>query len=259
MPRARIYGSPDLSVVVPCYQCADTVAGSIAQLVAHLDALPLVWELVLVDDGSRDGTGDVLLAHADAPRVVPVRLPVNRGKGRAVSVGMRRARGACRIFTDADLPYGLEPIDRCLELVREGSLAVFGNRLLADSDARAQPWVRRGVGRVVQLLVGALLGRRDIDTQCGFKGFAGPVADVLFTDLRTDGFLFDVEITLLLVRAGVRIDFLPVELVRSESSTVRLLPTALRSLGEAWRIFLARGRSSRELGMLRALYLRSKT
>lgn len=252
-------GAPDLSVVVPCYQCADAVGDSIEQLVAYLDALPLRWELILVDDGSRDGTGDVLLAHADVARVIPVRLPVNRGKGRAVSLGMKRARGACRIFTDADLPYGLEPIEWCVELVREGSLAVFGNRLLADSDARAQPWVRRGIGRVVQAMVGALLGRSDIDTQCGFKGFAGPVADVLFADLRTDGFLFDVEITLLLVRAGVRIDFLPVELVDRGTSTVRLLPTALRSLSEGWRIFLARGRSSRELTALRARYLKSKT
>ena len=246
-------------MVIPCYQCADTLAESIAKLTRYLDALGAPWELVLVDDGSRDGTGDVIEAHTDGARVIGVRLPANRGKGRAVSVGMLRARGGCRIFTDADLPYRLDAIEQCAELVRRGSLAVFGNRLLTRSDSRAQPWIRRGIGRVVQSLVGLLLGRSDVDTQCGFKGFAGAAADVLFADVRTEGFLFDVEISLLLVRAGVRIDFLPVVLLNRGASTVRLLPTALRSLSEGWRIFNARGGSADRVSALRALYLRSNT
>jgi glycosyltransferase involved in cell wall biosynthesis len=235
------------------------VAESIARLTRYLDGLGARWELVMVDDGSRDGTGDVIDAHADGVRVIAVRLPANRGKGRAVSAGMLRARGACRIFTDADLPYRLGAIELCAELVRGGSLAAFGNRRLNGSDSSAQPWVRRAIGRVVQSLVGLLLGRSDVDTQCGFKGFAGPAADVLFADLRIDGFLFDVEISQLLVRAGVRIDFIPVVLLNRGATTVRLLPTALRSLSEGWRIFKSRGGSADRVRALRELYLRSNT
>jgi len=237
----------------------DTVARCVAGLTSYLDSLPLSWEVVLVDDGSTDGTGDAIAAAADGARVVALRLPENRGKGGAVAEGMLRARGACRIFTDADLPYELDAIGRCVLRVRAGSAAVFGNRLLSESDAHVQPWLRKGLGRLVQSVVAFLIGRRDVDTQCGFKGFAGPVADVLFADMGTDGFLFDVEITLLLIRAGIELDFLHVVLVNQGTSTVRLLPTALRSLGEGWKIFRNRSGRSEKIEALKRAYLRSNT
>lgn len=251
---------PDVSVIIPCYRCGATLADSVDRLTSYLDTLSCSWEIVLVDDGSDDDTGDIVEARADGIRILPLRLPENHGKGKAVAVGMLRARGACRIFTDADLPYALDAIPRCVDKVRSGSPAVFGNRLLAGSDARAQPWIRKGLGRLVQTLVGSLLGRRDMDTQCGFKGFSGPLAEVLFADLRTDGFLFDVELALLLVRAGVELDFLPVVLENQGSSTVRILPTALRSLREGWGILSAARRSDGRVEKLRSVaYLRSNT
>lgn len=231
--------APELSVVVPCYNCAGTIEASIRTLSRHLDATGLAWEMILVDDGSEDGTGRVLEARADGERIVALRLPRNRGKGGAVARGMLQARGACRIFTDADLPYRLDPIGECVTRVRSGRPVVFGNRRLAASDARARPWLRCVLGGLVQLGVGALLGRRDVDTQCGFKAFSAPVAEIVFRDLRTEGFLFDVEVTLLLNRAGVPLDFVPVVLVNHDVSTVRPVRTALRTLAEAWAILRA--------------------
>ena len=250
---------PELSVVVPCFDCADTVGASIEALTTYLDGTSLSWEVILVDDGSRDGTAEVLDAHADGMRVAAVHLPTNQGKGHAVSVGMLQARGDCRVFTDADLPYALTAIEPCVAKVRAGSAAVFGNRLLSDSDSRVQPWIRKRVGKAVQVLVGALLDRRDVDTQCGFKGFAGPVAEIVFRNLRTKGFLFDVEVAHLLTRAGLDLAFVPVVLVNHDKSTVHLVPTGIRTLVEGWRIVRTRTRDREKIAALRALYLRSNT
>jgi len=118
-----------------------------------------------------------------------------------------------------------------------------------------QPWVRKGVGKAVQTLVGVFLGRHDVDTQCGFKGFAGPVADIAFRDLRIDGFLFDVEVALVLTRAGLPLDFVPVTLVNHGKSTVRVLPTGLRTLVEGWRVVRAGAHDRDKIDQLRALGL----
>jgi dolichyl-phosphate beta-glucosyltransferase len=233
---------PELSVVLPCYNCDAQIDRSISDLSAHLDAWGGTWEIVLIDDGSTDGTASVLRSRADGARVVVHSLPKNCGKGRAVAEGMTQARGACRVFTDADLPYRLDAIDRCAdEILHKGRPAVFGNRLLSASDASAQPLFRQWAGRIVRAATGTLLGRRDVDTQCGLKGFSGPLADALFPMLKIDGFLFDAEATLLLTRAGVPISFVPVELGAQSSSTVRFARTGLMTLREAWRLFRIRG------------------
>ncbi len=237
---------PELSVVVPCYRCAATIGASVGRMRAYLPTVSAEWEIVLVDDGSGDDTADVLETLADGVRVRALCLDRNRGKGAAVAAGMTSARGSCRIFTDADLPYRLETIERCVERVRAGSPAVFGNRRLPGSDERAQTLGRRAASVFVRGFVGILLGRHDVDTQCGLKAFSGPLADVLFPMLRVDGFLFDVELTLLLTRAGIALDFLPVTLVGSDASSVRLIGTGARTLSEAWQLWRGRRRRAEE-------------
>jgi len=245
---------PGLSVVVPCYNAAEGIESSLDALSAYLERLPYTWEIVLVDDGSRDRTGEILAARADGTRIVHVLLERNRGKGRAVAEGMARASGACRIFTDADLPYRLDAVGRCADLVLErGHQAVFGNRLLEGSDAGDDSALRRWAGAGVRAATGRLLGRAGVDTQCGFKGFSAAVAEALFPLLRIDGFLFDVEATLLLQRAGIPITFLPVQLVNRSPSTVQLVRTGALTLREAWSIWRDALRNERELAPLRGL------
>jgi dolichyl-phosphate beta-glucosyltransferase len=245
---------PELSVVVPCYNAAGVLGHSLSALTAHLGGLDRTWEIVLVDDGSEDGTWEVAVAAAAADaRVTAVRLPANRGKGRAVSEGMARARGRCRIFTDADLPYRLDVIDRCAGMILDGPhAAVFGSRRLADSDASAQSLLRRCAGGIVQRLAGRLLGTA-MDTQCGFKGFSAEIAEELFPLLTIDGFLFDVEAALLLTRTGVPIAFVPVELVNQSPSTISLLGTGFHTLREAWRIWSCSRGAGPDLTRLRAI------
>ena len=244
---------PELSVVIPCYNGGALIERSVDELSQHLASGGRSWEIVLVDDGSTDGTGEIMDRIADDPAIVAVRLPANRGKGHAVAEGMAVARGACRVFTDVDLPYRLDAIDRCAEQVLDrGAHAVFGNRLLADSESSAQPRLRRWAGRVVRWAMGSILGRTDVDTQCGLKAFSGELAEVLFPMLQIEGFLFDAEATLLLTRAGLPISFVPVELRGHTASTVGFLKTGISTVREAWSIGRI-GRQRLDLTGLRAL------
>jgi dolichyl-phosphate beta-glucosyltransferase len=245
-PGVRTGAVPELSIVVPCYRCATTIGASVDRLRAYLPSVAHGWEILLVDDGSGDGTPAALEALADGTRVRTLSLEANRGKGAAVAAGMRAARGRCRIFTDADLPYRLVTIERCVERVGAGHPAVFGNRRLPGSDESAQTLGRRTASVVVRGLVGVLLGRHDVDTQCGLKAFSGPLADILFPMLRVEGFLFDVELTLLLTRAGIELDFLPVTLAGSDASSVRLLRTGLRTVRESWQLWRGRRRRAED-------------
>jgi len=243
---------PDISIVIPCHDAVTMVRRSVATLTDYLGGLGQSWEIILVDDGSTDGTGAVLDGLADGERIRVVHLPENRGKGRAVAKGMLAARGRYRIFTDVDLPYRLDSIPECVARMCAGAPAVFGNRLLERSDAHVQSTLRRMAGRLVRVVAGMFLGRTDADTQCGFKGFVGPLAAVLFTFVHTDGFLFDVEIYELFARAEIPIQFVPVVLLNQGASSVHLVRTGLRTLGEASRIWRIRRRPATELAALRA-------
>ena len=230
--------APDLSLVIPFYNCRSRVGPTVEALTSHLDGMALTWEAVLVDDGSTDGTAEALRGRGDDDQVAVVHLARNRGKGGAVAAGMARARGRCRIFTDADLPYRLDAVGACCRAVLDrGYHAAFGNRLLDGSVTHGVATGRRWASRLVRLVAGTVIGRRDVDTQCGLKAFSAELADALFPMLRIDGFLFDVELTLLLSRAGVPMGFVPVTLVNQDESTVRVLRTGFGTLRDAWRIW----------------------
>lgn len=224
-------------MVVPCFNCAASVSRSVEELRGYLGTLGRSWEVVLVDDGSTDDTASVLSELADE-RTHVVTLAVNRGKGAAVAAGMRRARGECRVFTDSDLPYELDGLTECVVGVLDRRQpAVFGNRLLEASDASAQPRLRRWIGRLVRAVAGSIVGRHDVDTQCGLKAFSGPVANALFPMLRTEGFLFDVEVVLLLSKARIPISFVPVRLTAQDGSTVGFLQTGPETVRALWRLY----------------------
>ncbi len=242
----------ELSLILPCYNAASLLEGSVSALMAYLEGLGVGWEIVLVDDGSTDGTPAVL-ARLAGPRVRTLRLEPNRGKGRAVREGMLAAAGRARLFTDADLPYRLDSIAACLDQIQAGRDAVFGSRLLAGSTIEADlPLLRRLASGLFRLAAGTIIGRYDLDTQCGFKGFSGPLADRLFPLLTIDRFAFDVELCLLLAEAGVPIGLIPVQLVNQELTTVTFVSAGLQTAVELGRIGLRRLRRGYDLHTLHA-------
>ncbi|WP_426573379.1 glycosyltransferase [Aquihabitans sp. McL0605] len=229
-------GGPRLSVVVPAYREAAAIAATVERIRRELAAVATDGglEVVVVDDGSGDGTTDAA-ERADADQVIS--LPVNRGKGAAVRAGMLAATGRTLVFTDADLSYAPAQILRLLDAVEDGWDVVVGNRHHQDSKALVAAGTLRQVGgRVINLATRAVLVGPHQDTQCGLKAFRSDVARVIFGHSRIDGFAFDVEVIHLVERYGLSLQAVEVEVVNSDSSTVHVARDALALLADLVRI-----------------------
>ncbi len=226
----------DLSLVVPAYNEEQRLPATLERILAYLDDRPFATEVLVVDDGSADGTIEVGRATGDS-RVRVLENPGNRGKGYSVRHGMSEARGAIRVFTDADLSTPIEEVDAALEHHRAGYDVAVGSRSLARSKVEVrQPWYRQGMGRTFNVFVRTLGVRGFVDTQCGFKSFTGPAADALFRRSRIDGFAFDVELLFLARRLGFRILEFPVRWVNSPDSRVDPVKHSLLMLLDLFRI-----------------------
>ena len=125
---------PPISLVIPVYNGEAVLAESLEMVLGFLDARGLEAEVIVVDDGSTDGTAGIVEAFTD-DRVRGLRLPENRGKFAALKTGMAAARGVCRVFTDVDIPYDLEAVPHMAELLtNQGFHIVVGDRTLEDSE-----------------------------------------------------------------------------------------------------------------------------
>ena len=208
-----------LSVVVPAYREVGRIGTTVASLrdalaPAHSDG---GVEIVVVDDGSDDGTAEA--SRAD----VVVEFPANRGKGAAVRAGMRASSGAVVAFTDADLSYAPDQILGLLEEVEQGADAAVGDRRHPDSVAVTDPsWLRRAGSRAVAAACRVLRLGRGHDTQCGLKAFSREAAGELLDASVMERFAFDVELLFLAERLGMRVRDVPVEVVNSRVSSVRV-------------------------------------
>jgi dolichyl-phosphate beta-glucosyltransferase len=220
-------------------------AGRIAATLHTIARSPLAQgdlELLLVDDGSTDGTADVAeQTVADAlPGVAAkvVRLGVNRGKGAAVREGLLLASGTARVFVDADLPVTTGDVERCFAALESGRAdVVYGTRTHPTSQVvRRQPWLRIVSSRLYNLWLRQLGLTAEHDTQCGLKGVTAGAITPAVAPLVTEGFAFDVELLARAQRAGLRIEALPVEWAHVEASHVLPMRDGLAAARAALRI-----------------------
>jgi dolichyl-phosphate beta-glucosyltransferase len=229
--------TPRWSVVIPAFNEVERLPTYLDSVVAYLEGRDEPYEVIVVDDGSTDGTSDMVDARRFAS-VRVVRLARNSGKGAAVRAGMLAARGAYRLFTDADGATPIQELKRLEPALLAGADVVIGSRVLVDPGVSVATRAHRvAAGRVFNWLV-ARLGLAGIaDSQCGFKAFTGPAADRLFGALVTRGFGFDVEILLRAQAARCRIVEMPVnwsDQVGSKVGVIRHGP------GMLWQIVRAR-------------------
>jgi dolichyl-phosphate beta-glucosyltransferase len=231
---------PRLSVVVPAFNEERRLPATLKRigsfLAARADWRPA--ELIVVDDGSTDGTVAVtraLAMPADVELGV-MTLGGNRGKGAAVRTGLAAARGASVLISDADLATPIEELDT---LARRGvPLAVGSRAVRRELIGTRQPLPRDLLGRSFNLFL-RLLGLTTLhDTQCGFKLLDGALARRLAGELKLDGFAFDVELLARAARAGAAIAEVPVRWNHVEESRVRPLRHGLAMLADAVRVRL---------------------
>jgi dolichyl-phosphate beta-glucosyltransferase len=244
----------DLSVIIPTYNAKFRAHATVTTLHAKLAETGLASEIVLVDDGSRPGERPEAAALPPGVRVVQVDR--NRGKGHAVRTGLAVATGRARIFTDVDLPYGVESLLECYEKLNRGDADfVYGDRSLPDSTIRSRLRKRRRLSSVVfRGAVFAIAGLRQADTQCGIKGLRGRVAAAMLPLLKIDGFAFDVEMFRCARDNHLTIAPIAVHLANGDDSTVRLVRDSTAMLRDllAIRARSARGRYRLDTGELGA-------
>ena len=229
----------DLSIVVPAYNEEQRLPPTLAKLQAFLATQPLRYEIVVVDDGSKDDTcGVVTAAMASMPNLRLVRQTPNRGKGAAVRMGMLEARGQIRVMCDADgsmpaeeLPKLLAPIISCKAEISIGSRYVEG----AKTDVK-QPFYRVLWSRLCNRVIQKSLVPGVRDTQCGFKAFTAEAARDLFRYGRIDGWAFDLEILALARRRGYAIAEVGVEWKDDGRSRVNPLKDMWKVIREAMTI-----------------------
>ena len=231
---------PSLSIVLPCLDEAERLPGTLAAYLAHFPPDRAEVELIVVDDGSTDGTTAIAdqVAAAD-PRVRVVRRTRNRGKGYAVRTGIQAAQGEVVVFTDADGSYGPEQLERVVAALDRAPVAI-GARL--GSQAGAGPPLRRLASRVFNRVMRLLLGLPFHDTQCGLKGFRRGAAEAMFRRARVDGFAFDAEALWIARRLGIEVVEVPVRAEERQGSTVRLGGDALRMVADVWKVRRAAAR-----------------
>ena len=227
-----------LSIVIPAYNEERRIGPSLARILAYLGAQSWPAEVLVVIDGSRDRTAEVVRGVATC--AVPVQVldtGINLGKGACVRRGMLAARGALRLFTDADLSTPIEEVERLAHAVDRGYDVAIGSRRLAGSRiAVAQPWWRRVMGRTFAWCVQRIAVPGIQDTQCGFKLFSARAAERIFPRQRIDDFGFDVEVLWIAHRLGYRVAEVPVRWTDDPRSTVRPIVDSLRMLSDLVRI-----------------------
>lgn len=229
---------PELTVIVPAYNEEARVRQAADGLVSFLRGTGLSWELLFVDDASRDGTSRILRESVARYRGIRVvRLSRNQGKGGAVRAGFRLARGERVIFTDCDLSTPPREIGKALAALRRGAdVAIASRHLPASRIPVPQPFLRRLAGRFFNLATQILLGLPWSDTQCGFKAFTRRAARILAREGRIRGFAFDVELLLLARRFRMRIREFPVTWSDRAHTTVRLVAHAPGMFGVLFRL-----------------------
>ena len=239
---------PPLSVIVPALNEARRLTNNLRALLTYLQDFRPAAELIVVDDGSTDGTARVaeefFARHPEVPARV-LRFEQNRGKGHAVRAGLLAAQAPIALFSDADLSTPIAELPKIVEPIEAGNYdIVFGSRALdRNLIGHRQPWQREQSGKIFNGIVRLLTGLPFSDTQCGFKAFGMAAARPIIAQGQVDGFGFDVELLLRAQRAGLRLLEVPVRWDHNEGSKVHLVHDSLRMFTE---IVSLRGRMPRK-------------
>jgi glycosyltransferase involved in cell wall biosynthesis len=225
--------APELSIVIPSYNEEARLPRSLEKIRAYVAEHHPDAEVIVVDDGSKDGTARVVeqwQREWPALRLVP--NGGNRGKGYSVRHGMLGARGRVALFTDADLSAPIEEADKLLDALRDADVA-FGSRAMnRDLISVHQSRLREVAGIIFNRCVRLFTGLSFEDTQCGFKAFQLDRSRIIFEQQRVERFGFDPEILFLAKRHGLRAVEVPVRWAHDPATKVHVIRDSLRMFSD---------------------------
>ena len=225
----------DLSIIVPAYNEEQRITPTLDSLATFLSGTGARYEIVVVDDGSKDGT--VALCQKLAERIPGLRVIANspnRGKGHAVRTGMLAATGAVRVMCDADGSMPATELPKLLAPIVSSRAAVaIGSRYVEGAAQHTQPMWRRAWSRLCNKVIQAALVPGVRDTQCGFKAFSAAAAEELFSRATINGWAFDLEVLAIAKRMGLEVAEVGVQWQDDARSKVNPLKDLWKVIREA--------------------------
>ena len=226
-----------VSVCIPMYNENAVIANTAKTLSDYMSSHFEDYEIIFCDDGSHDGCGDTVRS-LNLPNVIVIGEEKNRGKGYAVRTAMLAASGDIRMFTDADLAYGTDVIERVAKTFAEHPEAslVIGSRNISNDGYEGYTWLRRIASRVYIRILCLAGGFRLSDSQCGCKAFSATAAKEIFPKCEVDGFAFDFEAIMWAVQMNMKIVEMPVKIIHHGTSKVRILRDTYRMLCDLRRM-----------------------
>ena len=237
--RRKLYPEPlTYSIVIPAYNEGERIGATLEKVTAYLEKMGWRAEVIVVDDGSRDATAEIVRGWARKNPVIRLlENPGNRGKGYSVRHGMLEASGEILLFTDADLSSPIYEAEKLIAALLRGADIAIGSRWVdAHMQTERQPLYRQFFGRIYNLLLPVILGLHFKDTQCGLKAFTAPAARAIFPRLRIDRWGFDPEILFLAVKAHMTIAEVPVEWGHDNRSKINPITDGFHMFTEMLRI-----------------------
>ena len=242
---------PTYSIVLPAYNESERIDATLQKISAHAAQQHWNVEIIVVNDGSSDGTAAIVQSHAArCPGVRLIENPGNRGKGFSVRNGMLHAHGEILLFSDADLSSPIAEADKLFAAIAGGADIAIGSRWLdVELQTKRQPLYRQLFGRIYNLALRLILGLRFKDTQCGFKAFNRRAAEALFSAQKIERWGFDPELLYLARRFHLKVKEVPVEWAHREGTRINPLRDGLRMLLDIFRVRwnAFRGRYKRSL------------
>ena len=212
---------PNLAIIIPVFNEEERIGATLNLVVNFLRTREYASEIVVSDDGSTDSTVSVVKQFINDGSNIKLLELAHHGKGWAIKNGMLSATGKHRFICDADLSMPIEQMERffvndsgCVEIA-------IGSREMPLSRRLGEPFSRRLMGRIYNLLVKGMGVSGITDSQCGFKCFSGEQVFALFNKQTISGFAFDVEILFLAQRAGITIREIDIDWYYMPDSKVR--------------------------------------
>ena len=239
--------APSISVVIPTYNEAAAIAATVAAVAERLESRGGEWEIVIVDNGSADGT-PALARRLGIDAVRVLENGENRGRGFSLRRGLLAANGELRLQCDADAVASLHSLDDLLSAADDADV-VAGSRLAPGADIVKQPFARRVAGSVFLRLSRAAMREPVRDVYCGFKLWRAEAADAVFSRAQLDGWVLDAEALALARVLGFRTVEVGIVWVNRPSSRLSMPRVARTAVPE---LMAARRNVRRELALRRS-------
>jgi glycosyltransferase involved in cell wall biosynthesis len=251
MAVSTLSNRPKYSIVIPAYNEGQRITATLDKVLAYLEQEGWAAEVIVIDDGSRDNTPEIVRGYMQRhPAVRLLQNPGNRGKGYSVRNGMLNARGDLLLFSDADLSSPIYEARKLFAALGEGAEVAIGSRWLrSELQTERQPFYRQLFGRVFNLHLRVLLGLKFKDTQCGFKAFTARAAKALFPRQKIERWGFDPELLFLARKFSLPVREIAVEWAHDERSKISYLKDGVHMGLETLRVrwYSLKGEYAREI------------